>query len=167
MRLKCTQSSPLELKRSFHVPGGAWERAYTLAEVMVAMGVFGAMLVSLFAGFTSGYAVLRVARENLRATQILEEKMEVIRLVKWSDMTTPGFVPTSFTDYFTPSTSTNASVGLAYEGKVTLSAVPLTESYSSHLMMIQINLSWKSGSATRNRQMTTYVSEYGMQHYIY
>ena len=54
-------------------PTGAARRAsesgQTLVEVMVAMAVLGFMMVALYAGFSSGFAVVRVSRENLRATQ--------------------------------------------------------------------------------------------------
>src|SRR5437870_2411713 len=63
---------------------------HTLVEVMVSLAVLGFMVISLYAGFSSGFAVVRVARENLRATQILAERMEVIRLIKWDDVV-PGF----------------------------------------------------------------------------
>ena len=36
----------------------------------------GIVLVTLYAGFSSGFSVVRLNREDLRATQILEEKME-------------------------------------------------------------------------------------------
>lgn len=130
------------------------------------MGVLGLVLVSLFAGFTSGFAVLRNSRENVRATQILQEKMEVIRLIKWSDVR-HDFIPKTFTDSFNPSGSTNGNSGVTYTGTVIVTNAPLAESYSSHLRMVQINLTWTSGHVQHHRQMTTYVSEYGMQHYIY
>ena len=69
---------------------------HTLAEVMVSVGLLGIMVVSLFAGFSSGFDVVRAERENVRATQILEERMEVIRLIHW-DYVAPGFIPTNFT----------------------------------------------------------------------
>src|SRR5467141_1260094 len=75
------------------------QRGHSLVEVMVALSVLGFMVVSLYAGFSSGFAVLRVARENLRATQILQERMEVLRLIKWDDVA-PGFIPTRFTAPF-------------------------------------------------------------------
>jgi len=142
------------------------ERAFTLMEVMVAIGVLGFMLVSLYAGFSSGFSVLRVARENLRATQILEEKMEVIRLVKWDDVA-PGFIPTNFTASFDAANPTNISGTFAYHGTVTVTNAPITESYAQHMRMIQIELTWESGNVTRHRQMTTFVSQYGLQNYIY
>src|SRR5260370_16488061 len=69
---------------------------HTLVEVMVALSVLGFMVVSLYAGFSSGFAVLRVARENLRATQSLQERMEVLRLIKWATVP-PGLPPMPFT----------------------------------------------------------------------
>src|SRR5215471_11986454 len=84
------------------------QQAYTLVEVMVAASLLGFMIVSLFAGFSSGFAVLRVARENMRATQILEERMEVVRLIKWDDVA-PGFIPQNFTAPFVATDATNSA----------------------------------------------------------
>src|SRR3989454_12400353 len=84
------------------------QSGHSLVEVMVALSVLGFMVVSLYAGFSSGFAVLRVARENLCATQILEERMEVIRLIKWDDVA-PGFIPTTFTAPFYAADATNTT----------------------------------------------------------
>src|SRR3989475_10311964 len=86
------------------------QRGHTLVEVMVALSVLGFMVVSLYAGFSSGFAVLRVARENMRATQILQERMEVLRLIKWDDVA-PGFIPATFTAPFYATEPTNTGVG--------------------------------------------------------
>ena len=59
------------------------ELAFSMIEILVAMVVLGIMFVSLYSGFSSGFAVVQLARENLRATQILQEKMETIRLYTW------------------------------------------------------------------------------------
>jgi hypothetical protein len=122
------------------------------------------MVISLYAGFSSGFAVLQVARENLRATQILEERMEVIRLVRWNDVA-PGFIPTNFTAPFYVFDNHQIG-GMAYTGTVTITKAPMTESYAENLQMIQIDLTWVSGKATRNRQMTTFVSKYGIHNHI-
>ena len=139
----------------------------TFAEVMVAMAVLGFMLVSLYAAFSSGFAVLRVARENLRATQILEERMEVMRLIRFDDAL-PGFIPTNFTAaFYINSSNSMIAGGFDYTGKVSITKSPVSESYAADLRMIRINLSWKSGNVMRNREMTTFVSRYGLQNYIY
>jgi len=133
---------------------------------MVALSVLGFMVVSLYAGFSSGFAVLRVARENLRATQVLQERMEVLRLIKWDDVA-PGFIPMTFTAPFYATEPTNTTVGaFGYTGTVIITNPP-AETYSDHLRMIQIGLTWTSGNVTRSRQMTTYVSRYGLQNYLY
>ena len=144
------------------------QRGHTLVEVMVAASLLGFMIVSLFAGFSTGFAVLRIARENLRATQILEERMEVLRLIKWDDVNTLGFIPTNFIAPFYPPDSTNATaIGIAYTGTVSVINAPIPESYANNLRAIQINLTWTSGNITRTRQMTSYVSRYGLQNYVY
>jgi len=153
----------------FDLSGGATlggQSGHTLVEVMVALSVLGFMVVSLYAGFSSGFAVLRVARENMRATQILQERMEVLRLIRWDDVT-PGFIPTTFTAPFYATEPTNTPVGsFGYTGTVIITNPP-AETYSDHLRMIKIDLTWTSGNVTRSREMTTYVSKYGLQQYVY
>ena len=142
------------------------QSGHTLVEVMVALSVLGFMVVSLYAGFSSGFAVLRVARENLRATQILQEHMEVLRLIKWDDVA-PGFIPTTFTAPFYATEPTNGSVGsFGYTGTVIITNPP-AETYNDHLRMIKIDLTWTSGNVTRSREMITYASRYGIQNYLY
>lgn len=140
------------------------EAAHTLAETMVAAGIIGFMVISLYAGITSGFDTLRITRENLRATQILQEKMEVIRLIKWENVA-PGFIPTNFTEPFFPNDTNNP--GLTYNGAVTISDPGLSETYANHIRMVRVDLSWTSGNVLRTRQMTTYVSQDGLQNYIY
>jgi hypothetical protein len=134
---------------------------------MAAVGIMGVMLVSLYAGFSSGFAVLRLARENLRATQILAERMEVIRLVRWDDVT-PGFIPGTFTAPFEAGAPISAGAEQSgYRGTVTIIDAPVSESYAGSLRMVRIELTWKSGNIMRHREMATYVSRYGLQNYIY
>ena len=142
---------------------------FTLAEVMVGVGVMGIMLVSLYAGFAFGFAQIRVTRENVRATQILTEKMEVARLLNWDQVVNlPGYIPTSFTAPFYADTPTNPPPDdFIYTGTVLVTNAPITETYADNLRMIQIKVTWQSGNIARERQMTTYVAQYGMQKYIY
>jgi type II secretory pathway pseudopilin PulG len=139
----------------------------TLIEIMVAAGLLGLMIVSLYVGFVSGFTVVRAARENQRATQILEERMEVLRLVRWQDVA-PGFIPTTFAaPFYAGDPTNNSGAGLVYTGTVTITNAPVTESYANALKMIRIDLTWASGNVTHQRQMTTFVSRYGVQNYIY
>jgi hypothetical protein len=134
-------------------------------EVMVAVTIGGIMFISLYTAFSSGFAVIQLARENLRGTQILQEKMETIRLYTWEQITTNGFIPTNFTDVFYA--STQSASGLVYTGKVTIADAPVTEAYSNNLKLVTIEVTWQSVKVLRKREMTTFVSRYGLQNYIY
>ena len=150
-------------------PFSTCQSAFTLVEVMMGVLVMGVMLVSLYAGFTFGFEEVRLARENVRATQILAERMEVVRLINWDQVINlPGYIPTSFTAPFYADNPTNgASGGFNYTGTVTVTNAPISETYAPNLRMIKIQVSWPSGRVTRKRTMTTFVSQYGMQKYVY
>lgn len=139
--------------------------AFSIIEATVAVALLALVFVSLYTGISSGFAFAKVTRENLRATQILQEKMETIRLYTWEQMTTPGFVPTNFTENFYGS-GTNTG-GLVYTGKVVIASAPLSEGYSNALKQVTIQLSWKSGNVPRNRDMVTFTAKNGLQNYIY
>ena len=153
----------------------------TLIEALVSMGVFGISFVSLYGGMSMGFAIIGNARENLRATQIMVEKTETIRLVSWDQLNTAGFIPATFNATYSPAgagagggtvvtsqlTDTQAGGSLVYNGNVTIAAGPAGYSYSGDMRRINIALTWTSGSKTHNRSMSTYVSRYGLQNYIY
>ncbi len=144
-----------------------WNRAaFSTIEVLVTVAIFGVVLVSLYSGISSGFAYVQLTRENLRATQIMEEKMETIRLYRWDQVNQAGFIPTNFVEEFCPF-GTQSTAGLCYTGTVTISDAPLTEYYSDDLKQITINVAWMSGNTARQRQMTSFVAHYGLQNYVY
>ena len=134
-------------------------------EVLVAVAIGGVVFVSLYSGLSTGFAVVQLARENLRATQILQEKLETIRLYTWEQITAQGFIPTNFTDVFY--SATQYTGGLTYTGSVAIANAPLTESYNSDLRMVTVKVSWESANVLRQREMSTFVSRYGLQNYVY
>lgn len=139
--------------------------AFSLSEILVALAIGSVVFVSLYSGLSTGFAIVQLARENLRATQILQEKMETIRLYTWDQISTAGFIPTNFIDVFY--SSTQYSGGLTYTGSVTIAAAPISESYSSDLKMVTVQVTWESANVLRTREMKTFVSRYGLQNYIY
>jgi uncharacterized protein (TIGR02598 family) len=158
LKLRQREASPLSLDQS----------AFTLIEVMVGVGVMGIMIVSLYAGFAFGFQQIRRARENVRATQVLQERMEVIRLVNWNDLNSAGYIPTTFTEPFYADNPTNPPANsFYYTGTVQVTSAPLTETYSNNLRMVKIELTWPSGNLIRTRQMTTFVAQSGIQRYVY
>ncbi len=149
----------------------------TLIEALVSMGIFGVGFFSLYAGISMGFAVIGNARENLRATQIMIEKMETIRLYSWDQINTPGFIPATFTESYYPAgssgssggttTQSNPSAGVVYVGRVTVGNGPSGQSYSSDLRRATLDVTWTSHGKTHSRSMSTYVSRHGLQNYIY
>ena len=142
--------------------------AFSLTEVTISMGVVGTVVGALFTGMTSGLFNIRMARENLRATQIMLEKVETIRLYSWSQINTPGFIPATFTASYDPQGATNNAHGLTYSGTMTINTnPPISSSYSNDMAAVTVTLNWQTGNLQRNRQFTTYVTRNGLQSYIY
>jgi hypothetical protein len=136
-----------------------------MVEVLVAVAIIGILFVALYSGLSAGFAVVQLSRENLRATQILQEKMETIRLYTWEQINTSGFIPEKFIEGFYPSSEVKNT--MFFTGAVTIASCPINESYSNDLRMVTVELKWLSANVPRTREMSTFVSRYGLQNYIY
>ncbi len=150
--------------------------AYTLVEVIVSVLVLALMLISLYGGFSTGFAVVQLARENLRATQIMMQKMETIRLLKWSQLLdTNNFLPPAFQTYYDPTSTNTQSYGAIYVGFVTTNAVTgVANDYAANMRAVTVTIYWTNyprgitnTPIVRTRQMQTFVARYGMQNYVY
>lgn len=142
------------------------QRGFSLVEVTIAMAVIGTTAVALFSGFTSGFFTMQMARENLRATQIMLEKTETLRLYSWDQINTPGFIQSVFTAPYDPN-STNS--GTTYTGRITVGpcTIPPPISFSNDMRTITVDLSWTTGTLPRSRSFSTYISRNGIQNYVY
>lgn len=136
----------------------------TLIELLIGLSIFGILFVSLYGGISSGVGIIRSAREDLRATQVMLEKMETIRLYSWDQLNQSGFVPNTFSAAYWPA-DTNS--GLQYQGTVTITNVSFNEVYSSDMRQVTVTVTWRSGLVQHQRQMRTFVSRYGLQNYVY
>jgi len=139
--------------------------AFSLVEATVGMGLLGTVTMALMSGFSTGFFTMRLARENLRATQIMLEKTETIRLYSWDQINTPGFIPTNFSASYDPLNSN--SQGLLYQGTMTISDAPVNASYSNDMKMVRVRLDWKTGGLDRTREFTSFIARNGLQTYIY
>lgn len=157
------------MKENKRCPVRGCALAFTLVEVMVSVAIIGVLVVTLYAGLSFGFGQIQVSREDERATQILSERMEIVRLLSWDQLVNlPGYVPTTFTASYSLSNPSNApTASLIYTGTVVITNVPISENYSNDLRMMQISLSWKSRGLTHQRTMTTFASRYGLQNYVY
>jgi uncharacterized protein (TIGR02598 family) len=138
---------------------------FSLVELMVAVAIAAIIFASIYSAVAFGFDLVRITRENLRATQILEQKTETIRLYNWTQVTNSANIPTNFVELFYP--LSNSASGLTYTGTLSVTSSGLTESYSNDLRLVTINLSWLSGKVPRTRTAQTYTSRYGLQNYVY
>ena len=139
--------------------------AFSLIEVMAALALVGVLFLSVYSGLGTGFAVISVARENLRATQVMQEKLETLRLYSWDQINSNGFIPATFTAPYQPGAGTNN--GLFYTGTMTITNFAGTENYATSMRTILLEVKWTSGTAQRVRTLQTAVARYGLQNYIY
>jgi len=144
------------------------QRAFTIAEVLVAVFILGIACISLYGGFATGFMVIDSTRQELRATQILTQKAEALRLCSWSSLNN---FPLSFSESYDP-TGTNG--GILYVGTVTTdvaTVIPNSAAYQSNMCVATINLYWTNYNGTRkivhNRTSQTLIARYGIQNYIW
>lgn len=155
-------------------------QGFTFTEVMVAVGVVGVMVVSLYLGISTGFAMIQRTRENLRATQILTQRLETVRLYTWDQLrnvTTPARFQTKFTEIYNPLAATNGTGGgVVYYGTVAVTTppveiLPASVTYRTNVALVTVTLLWTNKTGTvslpHRRQFQTLVAKSGMQKYVY
>jgi len=141
------------------------QAAFGLTESLIGVAIIGVVFTALYAGMATGFQSVRSARENLRATQILLEKFESLRLYNWDQITsTNNYIPREFTNHYVLNPTT---AGTVFTGRVSITPVPLTEVYGEDMRSVTVSVEWTSGNTPRMRTFTSYVAKYGLQHYIY
>jgi hypothetical protein len=157
--------------------------AFSLVEVVFSMALISVVFVSLYGGIATGFGLVNLARENLRANQIIVEKMDTLRLYSWDQINSNGFVPVTFSAQFFPSAITNIvesdnstirtnvivlnGGGVIYYGKVEFTNAPVSSEYATNMRLVTVSLSWTNAGTARTRQLQTLVSQSGMQNYVY
>ena len=152
-----------------HKAGARARGAYTIIDVMMGVALLGTMVVSLYGGIASGFAITQLARENLRGTQIMLERMEGIRLFNWNQLTNSTMVPATFSSYYYPLATTNNSQGITYYGTMTVASTNLnpTVTYSANMRLVTVSLLWTNNGYPRSRTMSTLVAKNGVQNYVF
>ena len=138
--------------------------AFTMTEVVVGVGLFAIAFLAGYFGIVQGYNLTQATRENQRATQILQDKAEVLRLYTWDELTNIAFTPLAFTNYYNPAGQTD---GPTYYGTVTITNAPFAETYADDIRILTFQLNWSNNKLNHQRRFTTLVSRYGMHNYVY
>jgi type II secretory pathway pseudopilin PulG len=143
--------------------------AFTLTESVIAVALGSMMLGGVYACFVWGFGTVRMARENLRATQIMMKHLEGLRLCSFTQLTNTNYNPATFTDYYDPKDQSSGAGGAVYSGTYS-ATVPasgtLPDSYRTNMMLITIGVTWTSGNVQRSRSMQTYIAQNGIDSYV-
>lgn len=126
------------------------------------MLIIGVVVIALYTAFTQGTLMTQMSREDQRATQILLEQTEALRMCGWEVITSSNGVPATFMVHYDPK-KTN---GLVYFGTMQVTNPPLAASYQTNLKQVRIRLEWQGGSLRRNREVNTLVARYGLNTYV-
>ena len=150
---------------------GASASAFTLIETLVAIFIGAVMLPTLYACLGAGFSMMKVTRENLRATQVIVQRMEAIRLASYNSIQSSTAFPTNVTEYYSPSGQNNGTGGNAYTVTYNCAPIPvvaggLPPTYRSNMVVVTVTASWQSGKTRQSRSMQSYVAKYGVQRYV-
>lgn len=155
--------------------GSTFSRGYCFAEVLISTAILGFVGTSLYTAFAFGFYVVQSTRLDLRATQILVQKVEGIRLLNWTQLldTNQYLLPT-FVEAYDPAGLANSCAGTIYAGKISSripTAAEVPDAYRTNMRTITVSIYWTNYNGAKPipqmRQMQTRVARSGMQNYIW
>ena len=147
------------------------KKAFFLLEATIGMALLGLVFMALYTGLVTTTFSVQLSRENLRATQLMAEKLDTIRLYGWKKIVDDPYyieriadVPVYSDD---PSTAQNDATPRMFQQEILVDPAPIAEPYAVDLRMITVKLTWQTGKMNRTRTMSTLVSKYGLFKYVY
>lgn len=164
----------VNLKRVGQCRPGRRCAGYTLVEVLCSIFIAAIATAALFAGFNNSFAILRTTREDLRATQILMQKTEAVRLLTWQQLTNVQNKEPTFKEYYYPAGASTNQEGTLYWGTISTTAsasnLPDTVPYKANLHLVTITVAWTNYVGAKPmahfREMQTLSALSGMQSYL-
>ena len=136
--------------------------------------VMAVVFVSIFGILTAGLFLTGTSRENLRATQVMQGKMEGIRLFSPTQLTNTTILVQSFTNWFSETNNIGMpnvqGYGIMYTGSIVIAPLSFTTSYSSNMHQVTVNIGWVSsgqGNIAHTRSMSTFYANQGLYNYVW
>ena len=149
--------------------GSRLARAFTMVEVLVAGAILAIISLAYYGALSSGFSLVQSTREDLRATQIMMQRIEAVRLCNWRQLR--NF---TFQEPYDPLAGSAPTGGTMYYGLVSTtlpSSIGNSCSYKPNLRLVTVTLFWVDHNGPRPqthfRQMETQVARYGLQNYIW
>jgi Tfp pilus assembly protein PilV len=142
-------------------PTARRQQGFSLVESMVGFLILGVTVAALCGGFSFGFNTIKLSQEEVRADQILVQKLESMRIYYFTNVTS-AYMGTNFPAYYSTS---NAVHGVTYNGTISISPfVPSAspEAYSNTLKQVTVSVSWFSEGMNHTRTMMTLVSTNGI-----
>ena len=140
--------------------------AATISEIVVSVLIVTIGAAALMGCFRYAFFITDISQQQQRATQVMLERAEAIRLCSWDQVRSNGFIPLTYSEYYDP-TAAVGSQGVLYSGTAKVSAFPYNTSYSNDMRQLTLTLTWKTGKVTHNRTNITYIAKDGIQNYVY
>lgn len=139
---------------------------FTLIEVLVAVAILAIGAAALYSGIGYGLQTISLAREDRRATQILLQATETLRLYNWDQIHDYTFMPSAINYAYDPISTT--SPGVTFTNRITLTDISTTtENYRTNLSQATVAVDWTSGGAPHHREITTFITRRGLQVYVH
>ena len=132
------------------------QAGFSLLEAMIAAMILGIVLASVLTAASHCFRYVSDIRRMARSSQILQQKMEDIRLLSWTDV---NALPGTFTD---PSDT----AGL-FNGKITKTTYD-TYGGTPTVLNVTLSLTWKNSSGrTITNNLSSLISNGGLNKYIF
>ncbi len=165
--------------------------AFTLAELLVSVALVSVVVVSLYGGIVQGMVIVDVGRDNMRATQLMVNTMEVVRLYNWDQINSNGYIPTNFVTELYPTNTARSAVPVVEEQILVEEEIQLAPeyreknpnrmcsvdirfstpnfgtSYDTNMRQIDIRVTWTNQNVVRWRTMSSLIAEEGLQKYVF
>ena len=147
--------------------GKSNKQGTTLVDVIMAVAIIAIMASGIVGALSYGVFTMGTVRENQRATQVLLENLETIRLYSWDQVNSNGFIPSTFSAVYDPQSS-SGSQGLTYYGTIRkTNGVNIGASINSNMVQLDISLRWTNRNIPHFRTVTTYIAKDGIQNYVF
>ena len=147
--------------------------AFFLLEATIGMALLGLIFMALYTGLVTTTFSVQLSRENLRATQIMAEKLDTLRLYGWKKIIEedPFYMQRGVVDVPVysddPSKAGNDATARVFDTEILIEPAPFTEAYAVDMRMVTVKLTWATGKMKRTRSMSTLISKHGLFKYVY
>lgn len=135
---------------------GKTKRAFTLVELMIGMTLAGMVFAGAFSGMKTGFDIVEEARDQSRATQLLQSEIERLRTLNYSDIAA------------LPQSSAISMEGIfanAFNNRYSLTrqVSPLDDKR----VVVTVTINWSNGERQRELSMLTGFTRDGLNDYYY